>query len=136
MSRVNAVTDGAGYRVWNGISLNNIRAAPVNGDTFNPWSKLRTLKNGRKYELWQFFAETDKETLVYKTLGDFNLLAAHARVQLDLDPFEKVTIYQLPFGANTRLLKAREMLFMMYAGKIYTQSLKKFKQEGVKDGLR
>lgn len=136
MGKVNAVTDGAGYRTWNGLSINNIRAAPVDGDVFNPWSKVKTLNKGREYELWQFFAETDKEVLVYREIEDFNLLAANARVQLALEPFEKVTIYRLPFGTNTRLLKARDMLFMFYAGKIYRKSIKKFNEEGDKDGIR
>lgn len=134
MSRVRAVTDEAGYRTWQDMSLKNLRAEPA-GDVFNPWRKVRRLKDGKDYELWQFFAETEKEALVYKEIEDFNLLAANARAQLDLEPFEKVTVYRAALGANTRILKAKEMLFMLYAGKIYTKSMKQFSEEGEKDGL-
>ena len=135
MGKVNAVTDENGYRVWRGISLCNLRAEPA-GETFNPWTKILSLKNGRDYELWQFFAEDNKQSLIYKNIEDFNLLAANARAQLVLDPFEKVTVYRPNFGAKTRVLKAKGMLFMLYGGKIYTKSIKKFNEEGDKDGIR
>lgn len=133
MSKVNAVTDEAGYIRWQGMSLYNLRAEPQ-GKQFNPWEKVRKLKGGKEYELWQFFSENDKEQLAFREIEDFNLLASHAKWQLDLDHYEKVKIYRLHYlGAKTRLLKARDMLFMMYAGKIYSKSIKKFNPKKEKD---
>ena len=136
MGKVNAVTDGAGYMRWQGMSLCNLRAEPQ-GKQFNAWEKVGKLTGGKEYELWQFFAEDNKEQLAFREIEDFNLLASHAKWQLDLDHYEKVKIYRLHhIGAKTRLLKARDMLFMMYAGKIYSKSIKKFNQEGDKYGIR
>ena len=135
MGKVYAVTDESGCMRWQGMSLCNLRDE-TQGKQFNPWTKILSLKNGRDYELWQFFAEDNKQSLVYKNIEDFNLLAANARAQLDLDPFEKVTVYRPNFGAKTRVLKAKGMLFMLYGGKIYTKSIKKFNEEGDKDGIR
>lgn len=128
MGKAYAVTDEAGYVRWQGMSLYNLRVEPQ-GKHFNPWEKLGRLKGGKEYEVWQFFAENAKEELAFREIEDFNLLASHARSQLNLEHYEKVKIYRLNFGAKTRLLKARDRLFMMYAGKIYTKSMKKFNQQ-------
>ena len=133
MSRVNAVTNGAGYQLIHGIDIHNLKPVPQ-GKEFNPWVKVKKLTGGKEYELWQFFAENDKEQLAFREIEDFNLLASHAKWQLDLNHYEKVKIYRLHYlGAKTRLLKARDMLFMMYAGKIYTKPMKKFNQQKEKD---
>lgn len=132
MSRVNAVTNESGYRLINGIDIHNLKPVPQ-GKQFDPWVKLKKLTGGREYEVWQFLAENENEQLEFREIEDFNLLASHARWQLGLDDFEKAKIYRLNFGAKTRLLKARDMLFMMYAGKIYTKSIKKFNQQKEKD---
>jgi len=128
MAKAYAITDEAGYRRWRGISLNNLRQEEV-GKRFNPWTQVKKLERGEEYEVWQFFSENNNGGLAFKNIEDFNLLVSHARAELDLENFEKVVIYRLHFGAKTRLLKARDMLFMMYAGKIYTKSMKKFNQQ-------
>ena len=135
MGKVYAVTDESGCMRWQGMSLCNLRGE-AQGKQFNPWEKLNGLKGGKEYEVWQFFAENNKEQLAFREIEDFNSLASHARWQLDLGHYEKVKIYRPNFGAKTRVLKAKGMLFMLYGGKIYTKSIKKFNEEGDKDGIR
>lgn len=135
MGKVYAVTDESGCMRWQGMSLCNLRDE-TQGKQFNPWEKLNGLKGGKEYEVWQFFAENNKEQLAFREIADFNSLASHARWQLDLDHYEKVKIYRPNFGAKTRVLKAKGMLFMLYGGKIYTKSIKKFNEEGDKYGIR
>tara|TARA_R110000803_G_scaffold6672_5_gene21483 strand:+ start:504 stop:881 length:378 start_codon:yes stop_codon:yes gene_type:complete len=119
MARVNAVTNGSGYRLVSGLDIQGLRTEQVLGTRLDPWELIKNATDGAEQlnGFKDFFEEDKGGELVYPKLDKYNLLARHVQRELGIAGANPCT-YVSSYG-GAKLIEVYDVQFLIHAGKIF-----------------